>query len=124
MSEIPSPYPWQSHVESCLADPETINALDMSYLATVMPAWAYHDFFKKIAKTFLEKTGTPFRTELIFSITDENIKDKRGFLRYLKGLMESDMRPYIASIVVKGPQGTTDIEPNVFASNVHFEEII
>lgn len=84
---------------------------------------------KKITKKYKETTGDDLRIDLVFNIDDPTIDEtyrgnKTGFLRFLKSLKENyRTRPHIGEILVKGPKGTVEIEPNVFASGVRFEEI-
>ena len=117
----------QYYLEATLANIETIDDLDLSFMITVMSGFELSDAIRKIGKAYQEHTGKKLETDLVFNISDPNIKkhwrEEIGFLRYLKTLKEGNSKIKFNKIIVKGPVGTIDIEPNVFASGITFQKI-
>lgn len=116
------------HLDAVLHRVESVSALDISFLLTHMDSLEFMDVFEQITTEYKKKTGQELKTEIIINIDDPDIAlrggDKINFLRFLKALREnSRLREHISDIVVKGPKGTVDIEPNVFASGVRFVEM-
>lgn len=115
----------QQHLEAVLANIESVSDIDISFLLTVMPYSEFTHALRAITEAYQARTGKPLETELIFSIADPNIekywRDEQGFLRFLKALNEGRYGKHFKKIVVKGPVGTVDIEPNVFASGIKFQ---
>lgn len=99
--------------------PETIDDLDLSMLFLEVNG----DEFTKIVRT-LGKMGKTFSLVFVMDDLGETLIQKRLNLRRLKAIREnSGSNKVVTSVTIKGNRADINIEPNVFASDVKFEQL-
>ncbi|MBI4122295.1 MAG: hypothetical protein HY461_03105 [Parcubacteria group bacterium] len=118
----------KNHIEALMASPETIDALDVSFLFVELGYEEFTKVFDRLIEAHGRETGQDLRVKFIFNIDDPQIekqwRNKVLFLRNLKAFLEKPKyHKHIIDITVKGPAGTVELEPNVFSSEVKFELI-
>jgi len=119
----------KNHIESLLNNPGELCDLDVSIFFVNLDMFLFHDVLRVLARNFKKvNNGKLPELNLVFVIDDlgDSQDKKRGNLRRLKALLEEGRHEYgIKSIVVKGTkrEEVVDLEQNVFASGVRFEEL-
>lgn len=118
-----------AHIRAIGKNVASLNSLDVGVLfEKIKDPFAFRDAMRYLSGKYKEVTGSDPNLELIVTIDmlgDSN-DAKRAGLRRLKAMREDNFwRRIIRRIVVKGAdrERTVALEPNVFNSDVHFEQL-
>lgn len=117
-----------SHIEAVESNIKSLDSVDICLIFLHLDSFTFNDKFKDWIKKYQKATGADPEFDLVFIIDDlgENDEIKKGNLKRLKAIKENSfMRKFIKKITVKGANrdSVVGLEPNVFASDVRFEEL-
>jgi len=115
------------HIASVEAKIESLSDIDVCLLfLRAKDTFVFRDVFRSWVKMYKEEIGNDPEFHLVFVADDLGGDDetKKRKLRFFKSMREDGMyRKYVKSITIKGERSIVDLEPNVFSSDVRFEEI-
>ena len=122
----------EEHLKAVESDIASLNDLDVSLMLVEMiktgSDYICAEFTERLddlVKKYQKVTGKMPSFDLVFVAEDlgSTNEKKKGWLRFLKAILEGYVTKSVRSITVKGNPSIMDIEPNVFASGVKFEEL-